>query len=118
MTTYLDSRAPRPMPMDLYRDADQYVLTADLPGIDPTTVDVDLDGRMLSVRAERAATSGDDITWIRRERQAGSFVRRLTLGQGVDADSISASYENGVLRVTIPVAEKAKARKIQVATAA
>ncbi|MCD5345037.1 Hsp20/alpha crystallin family protein [Agromyces sp. H3Y2-19a] len=107
-------RGPRRMPMDLYRDGDHYVLTADLPGIDPGSVDIDVDGQLLTIRAERTLTTGDGVKWITREREAASFLRQLNLGQGVDTDRISASYTNGVLSVTIPVSEKAKPRKIAV----
>jgi len=107
-------RGPRRMPMDLYRDGDHYVLTADLPGIDPGSVDIDVDGQLLTIRAERTLTTGDGVKWITREREAASFLRQLNLGQGVDTDRIAASYTNGVLSVTIPVSEKAKPRKIAV----
>ena len=110
-------RGPRRMPMDLYRDGDHYVLTADLPGIDPGSVDIDVDGQLLTIRAERTLTAGDGVKWITREREAASFLRQLNLGQGIDTDRISASYDNGVLSVTIPVSEKAKPRKIEVASA-
>ena len=113
MAMYLDSR-PRLMPMDLSRDADRYVLNADLPGIDPASVDIDVDGQLLSIRAERPAPATDGVTWIARERSTGTFLRRFTLGQNVDTSNISANYENGVLSVVIPVAEKAKPRKIAV----
>ena len=113
MAMYLDSR-PRLMPMDLSRDADRYVLNADLPGIDPASVDIDVDGQLLSIRAERPARPTEGVTWIARERSTGTFLRRFTLGQSVDTANISANYENGVLSVVIPVAEKAKPRKIAV----
>jgi HSP20 family protein len=116
MAMYLDSR-PRLMPMDLSRDADRYVLNADLPGIDPSSVDIDVDGQLLSIRAERPAPAADGVTWIARERSTGTFLRRFTLGQNVDTSGISANYENGVLSVVIPVAEKAKPRKIAVQSA-
>ena len=115
MAMYLDSR-PRLMPMDLSRDADRYVLNADLPGIDPSSVDIDVDGQLLSIRAERPAPATDGVTWIARERSTGTFLRRFSLGQNVDTSNISANYENGVLSVVIPVAEKAKPRKIAVQT--
>ncbi len=108
---------PRLMPMDLYRTADGYVLNADLPGIDPQSVDVDVDGQLLSIRAERSPRPEGDVKWLARERVSGSFLRRFTLGQNVDADSISANYDNGVLSVVIPVAERAKPRKVEVRTA-
>lgn len=116
-TSFFDvRRGPRRMPMDLYRDGDHYVLTADLPGIDPGSVDIDVDGQLLTIRAERTLSAGEGVKWITREREAASFVRQLNLGQGIDTDRISASYSNGVLSVTIPVSEKAKPRKIEVAT--
>jgi HSP20 family protein len=116
-STLLDSRrGPRRMPMDLYRDNDHYVLAADLPGIDPGSVDIDVDGQVLTIRAERTLASGEGVQWITRERDAASFVRQLNLGQGVDTENISASYRNGVLSVTIPVSERAKPRRIAVAT--
>ena len=102
------------MPMDLYRDGDHYVLTADLPGIDPGSVDIDVDGQLLTIRAERTLRSGEGVKWITREREGASFLRQLNLGQGVDTEHISANYSNGVLSVTIPVSEKAKPRKIEV----
>ncbi|MBF4461677.1 MULTISPECIES: Hsp20/alpha crystallin family protein [unclassified Rathayibacter] len=108
------SQGPRRMPIDLYRDGDHYVLTADLPGIDPGSVDVDVDGQLLTIRAQRTVAGGEDVTWITRERQSATFVRQLSLGQGVDTEQISASYDNGVLSVTIPVSEKARSRRIEV----
>lgn len=116
-SSLLDTRrGPRRMPMDLYRDGDHYVLTADLPGIDPGWVDVDVDGQLLTIRAERTLNEGDGdgVKWITREREAATFVRQLNLGQGIDTDGIAANYSNGVLTVTIPVSEKAKPRKIDV----
>lgn len=107
-------RGPRRMPMDLYRDGDHYVLTADLPGVDPGSVDVDVDGQLLTIRAERTLSEGEGVKWITREREAASFLRQLNLGQGIDTDGIAATYNNGVLTVTIPVSEKAKPRKVHV----
>ncbi len=114
----VDNRSPRVMPMDLYRDGDHYVLAADMPGIDPGSVDIDVDGQLLTIRAERTLANGEGVKWIARERQSGSFLRQLNLGQGIDTERIAASYENGVLSVTIPVSEKAKPRKIEVSTGA
>ncbi|MBW8764504.1 MAG: Hsp20/alpha crystallin family protein [Microbacterium sp.] len=111
----LDSvRAPRLMPVDLFRDGEQYVLHADLPGVDPGSVDVDLDGSQLTIRAQRTADNREGVRWLARERGAGQFLRQFTLGEGVDLDRISASYESGVLSVIIPVSERAKPRKIEV----
>jgi HSP20 family protein len=111
-----EMRGPKLMPMDLYRDGDHYVLHADLPGIDPGSVDIDVDGQLLTIRAERTLTNGQGVKWLARERQSGPFLRQLNLGQGIDTERIAASYENGVLSVTIPVSERMKPRKIEVAS--
>lgn len=107
---------PRLMPIDLYRDGDHYVLNADLPGIDPGSVDVDVDGQLLTIRAERTPRSADGVKWLARERSGGTFVRQLTVGAGIDTTGIAATYDNGVLSVSIPVSEAAKPRKVQVQT--
>ena len=106
---------PRFMPVDLYRDKDQYVLNADLPGIDPGSVDVDVDGQLLTIRAQRTAATQDGAKWLVQERPTGTYLRQFSLGEGVDAERISASYDNGILSVVIPVSEKAKPRKIEIA---
>jgi len=113
----MDIRGPRVMPMDLYREGDHYVLNADMPGIDPGSVDIDVDGQLLTIRAERTMANHDNVKWLTRERLAGSFLRQLNLGQGIDVDKISAQYSNGVLSVTIPVSAAAMPRKIQIQTA-
>lgn len=111
----LDSvRSPRLMPVDLFRDGERYVLHADLPGADPGSIDVDVDGAQLTIRAQRTADTGEGSHWLARERSWGSFLRQFTLGDGVDVDGISASYSNGVLSVIIPVSDRAKPRKIAV----
>lgn len=104
------------MPVDLYRDQQRYVLTADLPGVDPGSVDVDVDGQLLTIRAQRSASSTEGVKWLARERQEGSYLRQFSIGEGVDTAGISASYENGVLSVIIPISERAKPRKIEVET--
>lgn len=108
------ARAPRLMPVDLFRDGDQYVLSADLPGIDPTSVDLDVDGQLLTIRAERRAPASEQVKWLAHERPYGNYMRQFTLGNGVDADKITANYEHGVLSVIIPMAERAKPRKIRI----
>jgi len=107
---------PRVMPVDLYRDGDRYVLSADLPGIDPGSVDVDVDGQLLTIRAQRTAASPDGVKWLTQERPFGTYLRQFSLGDGVDSASISAHYDNGVLSVIIPVSERAKPRKIEVSS--
>ncbi|MBK4347368.1 Hsp20/alpha crystallin family protein [Lacisediminihabitans changchengi] len=105
---------PRFMPVDLYRDGDRYVLSADLPGVDPGSVDIDVDGQLLTIRAQRTAGSADGAKWLVQERPSGSYLRQFSLGEGLDMEKISATYDNGVLSVIIPVSEKAKPRRIQV----
>lgn len=115
----LDSRqGPRFMPIDLYRDGDHYVMTADLPGVDPGSIDVDVDGQVLTVRAERTAVGGEGVKWLARERSAGTYQRQFNLGEGIANERISAHYDNGVLSVVIPVSERAKPRKVEIATGA
>lgn len=108
-------RSPRFMPMDLYKVDDHYVLTADLPGVDPGSVDVTVDNGTLTLTAHRSARSEDSVQWLTSERFFGTYRRQLALGEGVDTTRIAATYENGVLTVTIPMAERAKARRIEVA---
>ena len=102
------------MPMDLYRDGDTFVTQIDLPGVDPASIDVDVDDRTLTVRAERKGATGEDAKWLVRERPIGTFARQLTLGYGVALDKIAADYSDGVRGLRIPVAEEAKPRKIEV----
>jgi HSP20 family protein len=110
------ARTPRLMPVDLFRNGDQYVLSADLPGIDPESVDLDIDGQLLTIRAERQQPMDDDVKWLVHERPYGSYMRQFTLGDGVDRDRITANYAHGVLSVIVPMAERAKPRKISVAS--
>lgn len=109
-------RAPRHMPMDLYRSGDHYVVHADLPGVDPGSIDVRVDRGVLTIRAERSGRSDSAVDWATSERFTGSFMRQVSLGDGVDADRIQATYENGVLTLTIPLAEAIKPRRIEVKT--
>jgi len=111
------ARVPRFMPMDLYRAGDHYVLHADLPGVDPGSIDVDVENNTLTIRAERSGRTDEGLQWIGSERPTGTFQRQLALGDGIASDRITATYENGVLTVSMPVAERAKARKVEIATA-
>ncbi|KRE26408.1 heat-shock protein Hsp20 [Mycobacterium sp. Soil538] len=108
------ARVPRFMPMDLCKIDDHYVLTADLPGVDPGSVDVNVDNGTLTISAHRTARSDESAQWLANERFFGGYRRQLALGDGVDTGAISATYENGVLTVTIPVAERAKPRKVEI----
>lgn len=105
------------MPMDLYRKGDSFVAALDLPGVDPGSIDVDVEDRTLTVRANRKAMESEGIQWVAHERPSGAFARQLTLGYGLDLANVRADYADGVLTLTIPVAEEAKPRKIQVSHA-
>ncbi len=104
---------PAVMPMDAWREGDVFHLEFDLPGIAMESIDLDVERNVLTVRAERVAQNGD---WemLASERPRGIFSRQLVLGDNLDLDQIHADYDAGVLRLTIPVAERAKPRKIEV----
>ena len=110
------ARAPRFMPMDLYRSGDHYVLHADLPGIDPGSVDVNVENNVLTIAAERSERTEEGVQWIASERFAGRYLRQLSLGDGIDSDKISAEFVNGLLKVTVPKAQAAQLRKIEIKT--
>jgi HSP20 family protein len=105
---------PAVMPMDAWREGERFVIELDLPGVARDSIDVDVERNVLTVRAERVARNGD---WeaLASERPRGVFSRQLVLGDNLDLDRIEASYDDGVLRLVVPVAEKAKPRKIEVA---
>lgn len=103
-----------PMPLDAYRDGDRFVLAVDLPGVDPSTIDVSVEKNVLTITAERHTPRADGQEWVVNERRQGTFTRQLFLGDTLDADHIAARYEHGVLRLEIPIAEKAKPRSIEV----
>ncbi|HEX2808607.1 MAG TPA: Hsp20/alpha crystallin family protein [Kineosporiaceae bacterium] len=107
------SQTIKAMPLDVYRSGDHYVLHCDLPGADPGSIDVSVDGRTLTIRAQRSPR-GEDVEWLTQERPSGTFVRQLTLGNGLDLDRIEATYTDGVLTLSLPVAEQAKPRKVAV----
>ncbi|CAM3758607.1 Hsp20/alpha crystallin family protein [Nocardioides zeicaulis] len=104
---------PVAMPMDAWREGDRFVLEFDLPGISPESVDLDVERNVLTIRAERVSGNGD---WqmLASERPRGAFSRQLVLGDNLDLEHIDATYRDGVLRLVVPVAEKAKPRKIEV----
>jgi HSP20 family protein len=109
------TRTPLGMPMDIYRTKDgNYLVEADLPGVAPDTVEVTVEHGTLTIKADRAPGYGDSDQVIVAERSQGSFTRRLSLGEGVDSDHLTADYADGVLRVTIPAAPKAQTRRIEV----
>jgi HSP20 family protein len=105
------------MAMDAYRHGDTFIVRFDLPGIDPSSIDLTVEKNVLTVRAERKWEEGEEDEVLVAERPQGSFSRQLFLGEGLDTEHIQATYENGVLALTIPVAEQAKPRKVEIATA-
>ena len=104
---------PAVMPMDAWREGDRFVIELDLPGVSAESIDIDVERNVLTVRAERVARNGD---WeaLASERPRGVFSRQLVLGDNLDLDRIEAGYADGVLRLVVPVAEKAKPRKIEI----
>lgn len=102
------------MPMDAYREGDSFVVRFDLPGVDPASIDLTVEKNVLTVRAERRwePSEGQDV--VIAERPQGTFTRQIFLGESLDAENVSASYDHGVLTLMIPVAEQAKPRKVEV----
>jgi len=104
---------PSVMPMDAWRDGDTFHVEFDLPGVDPDTLDVDVERNVVTVKAERPPRASD-AQLIAAERPRGVFSRQLMLGDNLDTEHINASYDAGVLTLQIPVAERAKPRKISI----
>jgi len=104
---------PAVMPMDAWRQGDRFVIEFDLPGVAAESIDLDVERNVLTVRTERVPGNGD---WemLASERPRGAFSRQLVLGDNLDLEKIEASYDAGVLRLQIPVAERAKPRKIEI----
>lgn len=103
-------------PVNVYREEDRYVVEADLPGFDPSSIDVSAEAGLLTIRAERDASREDrGERWLVRERSSAHVVRQLALGDEVDLDAIAADYRDGVLKVTLPVRADALPRKVAVA---
>ena len=108
---------PAIMPMDAWREGDEFVVELDLPGVDPDAVDIDVERNVLTVKAERKR-SRDDAELVAAERPRGVFERQIMLGDSLDTDRVQASYTAGVLALRIPIAEKAKARRIAITNGA
>ena len=106
---------PSAMPMDAYREGDEYVVVFDLPGVTPDAIDVDVERNMLTVKAERRpAAKADDVQMELSERPLGFFSRQIVLADSLDTERIKADYEAGVLTLRIPIAERAKPRKVAI----
>jgi len=109
---------PTAMPMDAYRVGDEFVVAFDLPGVSPDAIELDVERNVLTVKAERRPTvEGDNVEMEVAERPLGVFSRQLFLGEALDAEHVSASYDVGVLTLRIPVAQQAKPRKIEISAA-
>ncbi|GAB2823373.1 Hsp20/alpha crystallin family protein [Actinoallomurus bryophytorum] len=109
-------RQPTVMPMDGIRRKDEVVLRFDLPGIDPSSIEVTVDRGVLTVGARREEEYAEDEQLFVRERTMGTYTRRVYLSEHLDASGIDAAYDDGVLAVRIPVLEQAKPRKVEVQT--
>ena len=107
---------PAAMPMDAWQEGEEFVVAFDLPGVDVDSVDIDVERNVLTVRAERKSPTGENTEFIAAERPRGVFSRQLILGVALNADAVKASYDAGVLTLRIPMAEKAKPRRIEVET--
>ena len=107
---------PSVMPMDAYREDDRFVVHFDLPAVDSSSIDLTVEKNVLTVSAERQWQPRDDQEVVASERPQGNFSRQLFLGEGLDTERVEARYDNGVLTVTIPVAEQAKPRKVEIAS--
>jgi HSP20 family protein len=111
---FLGAARPAAMQMDAYRSGEDFIVHFDLPGINPETIDLDVERNVLNVRAERRSPAPDDAEMIVAERPTGTFTRQLFLGETLDTERIDASYDAGVLTLRIPVAEQAKPRRIEI----
>ena len=104
------------MPMDVIRGKDEVQLRFDLPGVDAESIDVTVDRGVLTVSAQRTEETAEDEKLITRERVTGSFTRRLSLGDTLDADKIEAAFADGVLSVRLPLLATAQPRKVEIST--
>lgn len=105
---------PSSMPLDAWREGDQFVVELDLPGIDPDKLDIDVERNVLTIRAERLSRMPDAANAVATERTWGAFSRQLVMGNSLDTEKVDADYTAGVLRLRIPIAEQAKPRKISI----
>jgi HSP20 family protein len=101
------------LPVDVYRKGDEFIVEVDVPGMDPSALDVSVERNMLSITGERPPGHGDAEV-VLCERPHAKFSRQLYLGENLDTEGVNAGYENGVLTITIPVSQKARPRKIEI----
>jgi HSP20 family protein len=107
---------PTVMAMDAWRDGEQFYAEFDLPGVDPDSVDLEVERNVLTIKVERPERRQDGVELLAAERPRGVFTRQLILGDNLDTDHIEAHYAAGVLRLRIPVAEQAKSRKVMISS--
>jgi len=105
---------PAAMPIDAYRDGDEFVVEFDLPGVDTASIELTVEKNVLTVHAERRRSASDGVEMLVGERPQGTFSRQLFLGETLDTDAIAANYSDGVLTLRVPVAEKAKPRRVPI----
>jgi HSP20 family protein len=101
-------------PMDVYRRGDEFVVELDIPGVDPSSIDITVERNMLTAAGELHPRHDDADELLVCERPHARFRRQVYLGESLDTENIRASYENGVLRVTIPVSREQQSRRITV----
>jgi HSP20 family protein len=107
---------PATMPMTAFRDDGSFVVQLDLPGASPESIDLTVEQNVLTVHAERKPPLGDNVERVVDERSYGVFSRQLFLGETLDTDRLAANYDAGVLTLRIPIAERAKPRKVEIST--
>jgi HSP20 family protein len=107
-------RASSAVPMDAYRHGNEVILDLDLPGLDPNAIDLTIERDVLTISAHRQWDRKEDDEVFAAERPHGTFTRRVLLGDSLDTSNLQASYDHGVLTVTLPVAEQAQPRKIEI----
>jgi HSP20 family protein len=105
------------LPMDVIRRGEELVVRVDLPGVASDKIDLTVENHILTISAERRAAYGEGDNVLTQERFDGVISRRLRVPEWVDTDAVTADYTDGVLTVTLPLAEKAKPRRIEVTTA-
>jgi len=109
---------PAAMPIDAFRSGEEFVVQFDLPGVDASSIDLTVEKNVLTVHAERQRSGGDGVELLVGERPHGRFSRQLFLGETLDTERIDASYDDGVLTLRLPIAEKAKPRRVPISTQA
>jgi HSP20 family protein len=105
---------PAAMPIDAYREGDEFVVEFDLPGVDTGSIELTVEKNVLTVHAERRRSAADGVEMLVGERPQGTFSRQLFLGESLDTEAIAASYADGVLTLRLPVAERAKPRRVPI----